>query len=304
MIRDLGREVDRKLDRKQDRKFGGKISQFRFPLLLAMCVILSGCSIKTAYNNMDRLILWGVSDYVNLNRAQKAAVREGIATINTWHRQNHLPLYAEFTETLALQASDQITAARMAEVVNQLEVWSDEIEAQFTPLIIEVMVSLDDEQIADIPKKLNAANAEFAEEEADLSLDEAQALWAEEFAESMDNLVGKLTSEQLAFLQRKRAEYQPERVLWADYRSRWQADLLALLAERDAAEFPERYRALVAAREGYYGEELTAIFDNNERLNRETGAYLMSNLTDKQTQRFVKFLSDLSETFSELAQEA
>ena len=190
------------------------------------------------------------------------------------------------------------------EVVNQLEVWSDEIEAQFTPLIIEVMVSLDDEQIADIPKKLNAANAEFAEEEADLSLDEAQALWAEEFAESMDNLVGKLTSEQLAFLQRKRAEYQPERVLWADYRSRWQADLLALLAERDAAEFPERYRALVAAREGYYGEELTAIFDNNERLNRETGAYLMSNLTDKQTQRFVKFLSDLSETFSELAQEA
>ena len=55
------------------------------------------------------------------------------------------------------------------------------------------------------------------------------------------------------------------------------------------------------SREDYYGAEFRKVFESNLDLNREVAAYLLSNLTEKQANKFNKTLSDLSKSFRELA---
>ena len=109
-------------------------------LVLIVVVMLSGCSIKMAYNNLDRMIKWGVSDYVDLNSAQEDVLEQELERIHTWHRRNHLPQYAQLMRTLAQQSVDEISPARMREVSDQFEFWFDEMEEKFTPLIMGSLV--------------------------------------------------------------------------------------------------------------------------------------------------------------------
>ena len=93
--------------------------------------------------------------------------------------------------------------------------------------------------------------------------------------------------------------------MWADYRKRWQGDLLQLLHEQraDPEVFVAAFTALMDARESYYGEELQAVFDTNEQLAREVTAWLIRDFNDKQRERFATRLSELAETFRELSED-
>lgn len=274
----------------------------RILLALSILCVLSGCSIKMAYNNMDRLVRWGVSDYVDLNREQKAVLDREIKRIRYWHRVNHLSQYADFTQALAVRWSDQVTVADLQMTFDQITSWVEELQEQTAPLIIDMMISLTDEQVADLPQRLEASNVELAEPEQDVELAEAQALWAEEVTDRMRRFTGRLSDAQKNYVKRRASGYRPERVLWADYRRRFQKDLLALLQERqDRERFAEGYLALVASREAYYGAELTEIFEHNEALNMDVSAHLLSNLSEKQSARFIDELTELGDIFDELA---
>ncbi|MEM7001498.1 MAG: DUF6279 family lipoprotein [Pseudomonadota bacterium] len=276
----------------------------RVIILLLGTLILSGCSIKMAYNNLDRLVRWGVSDYVDLNAEQRKLLQREIDQVHRWHRQNHLPQYAEFAYAFSKVVGDGVSEARLNMVFEQFEVWFDEVESQATPAVIAVMQTLTDEQVAILPAKLSASNTELAEPEQDKSLAEAQTLWAEEYAEVLKNFIGRLNKEQRAYLARRSLEYQPERVLWAEYRQRFQTALIEVLDARHSEQFPTAYRDLVAARESYYGDELTAVFEHNRQLNQDAASHLLSNLTPRQSQRFVERLTDLGDDFAELAAES
>ena len=277
----------------------------KIALVVVASLLMSGCSIKMAYNNMDRLIRWGVSDYVDLNRAQKDTLNREIRKFQYWHRVNHLPEYAAYMEVLATTMTDTVSVAQMQGIFDQVTSWADEVEEEVTPLIIEMMASLTDEQVAKLPEKLEQSNVEIAESELESDLETAQADWAKELEESMKQFIGRLTPEQKSYIARRSSGYLPERVLWAEYRRRFQADLLGLLDQRDDREsFASSYRALVDARESYYGEELTKRFDHNQQLGFEVSAHVLSDLTDKQSEKFVRELTELGEDFAELAEEA
>lgn len=274
-------------------------------LLLVVGMCLSGCSIKMAYNNLDRLVRWGVSDYVDLNRAQKEVLNRKIQKFQYWHRVNHLPEYADYMGVLAATMTDTVTVAQMEGIFNQVTSWAEEVELELTPLIVEMMVSLTDEQVAELPAKLEKSNIEIAEPELEGDLASAQAEWAEDLQDSLKQFVGRLSQSQKSYIERRSSGYQPERVLWADYRRRFQADLLALLAERgDVETFSSRYQDLVAARESYYGDELAKRFEHNQQLGFEVSAYVLSRLSEKQSARFIDALTDLGDDFAELAAEA
>ncbi|NKC01132.1 MAG: hypothetical protein GKR90_21915 [Pseudomonadales bacterium] len=274
-------------------------------IVLVIGLVLSGCSIKLAYNNVDRLVKWGVSDYVDLNREQKQVLNREIERVHYWHRINHLPLYADFTKGLAVTLTDSVSVDEMQTVFDHISGWVDEMEGEITPVVIDMMVSLTDEQVAALPEKLEKSNVETAEPEDGVDLADAQSLWAEDVQDGLRQFVGRLNKEQKAYIDRRALGYEPERLLWADYRRRFQAAMMALLETRsDRAKFEIGYRDLIAKRESFYGPELDRIFKANQRLNLEVVVQLLSMLTDRQSARFAAELTELSEDFAELAAEA
>ena len=274
--------------------------------LLIGCLLVSasGCSVKMAYNNLDRLVRWGVSDYVSLDAAQKDYLQAEVKKLLLWHRSNHLPLYSDYMFGLADQLSDGVSDAQIAAIFDQLMLWGDEVEDRALPIAVDILASLSDRQVAGLPAKLEASNVEIEKDEKDKPLEKAQGAWAKEMEDALERFTGRLDVRQRNYINRRAQAYEPERQLWADYRRRWQADMLALLEERDAEDFGARFISLSKSREDYYGDDYTRVSDANIALARDVSAYVLSNLSDRQARKFKDALTKLGEDFAELAAEA
>jgi len=272
-----------------------------FGLLLAS---VPAGSVNMMYNNVDRFIRWQISDYVDLNAEQKAFLNEQISATLYWHRKNHLPLYSEYFINLSKQVEDDVTPNKIRQMMEQLFVWGEEIEQQALPVAIELMISMTDEQVAALPQRFVAGNQEFAEAELEGDLQDHQAAWAEGFADALARFTGRLSNTQKDYIERRSGAYQPERVMWVAYRERWQEDLLELLQERQSEQFADEFRLLVKNREHYYGAEFAKVSKDNEQLGIEVSAYVLSNLSEKQAQRFSQTLREWGEDFAELAEQS
>ncbi len=273
----------------------------RFITLSLVLLSSSACSTKFIYNNMDRYVRWQVNDYLDLNQEQRAYFKQELAELIAWHRVHHLPLYSDYIRGLVVQYADGVSEAQIQALFEQFMVWGLEVEERGMPVAITLLRSLTDEQIARLPAKLEESNVELAEEEAGMALEDAQLNWAQNFEDILARFTGRLDRRQKAYLKFRSTAYQPEFALWAEYRRRWQTDMLKLLEYRHEEKFEADFRALAKARESYYGPEYTAVNNANIELSRETASYLLSNLNERQTRRFAESLQELADDLAELA---
>ena len=269
---------------------------------LAVLLLLGGCAVQLAYDNVDRLARWFVGDYIALSETQRFRFDQGVVDVWDWHRDAHLARYADFLEALRTSLADGTDVAEIDAIVNTVIGWAEEIEARSLPTAIELLSSLSDAQVTELRRRLAAGNGELAEEEMGESIEDSQRRWQREMTSRMSRFTGRLTSAQEDYLAAQSVRYLPERALWAEYRGRWQADLLRLLDDRaDAERFEAAFRVLAARREDYYGSELTQIWEHNRALSSEVTAWLLNDLTATQRRRMDERLSDLVLELRELA---
>ena len=63
--------------------------------ILALSLLTSGCGVKLAYNNADRLARWWVSDYIDMTRDQRDYFDASTSEIMFWHRTTQLAIYRQ-----------------------------------------------------------------------------------------------------------------------------------------------------------------------------------------------------------------
>ena len=134
-----------------------------------------------------------------------------------------------------------------------------------------------------------------------------QVRWRREFQDGFSRFAGRLTPEQKEYLTRESVRYIPQYELWADYRTRWQADVMKLIREgrSEPETFEAEFRRLLAARKPvYYGDELTAVFDQNERHYQEVTAWLLNSLNERQREVLLSRTRELAQSLRELVEEA
>lgn len=286
---------------------GGKNVQYkqviRFFVALCGVLVLSGCSIKLAYNNLDRLVRWQVAEFVTLEREQKAYLDQELDLLLDWHRRTQLPLYSAYLQALAKRVGDGLTQAQLDAMFDDFRVWAEALQDRSMPMVVHLMASLSDAQVAALPEGFATSNAEVLEPESKGDLAEHQALWADEFGDAISRFTGRLTREQKQYIQRRALGYQPERLLWVAYRERWQAELMRILQARTDADFGVRMAAHLRSREAFYGPQYQSVYDANIQLSGEIAEYVFANLTAQQERRFTERLLDLSEDLMELSQQ-
>ena len=270
--------------------------------IVLVALLLSGCSIKLAYNNLDRFVRWQVADFVDLDKEQRALLDQEVKKVWQWHRRSHLPLYADYLETFADQASDEVTPALLENLFDQFFDWGMQVQERSMPTAIAIMRSLSDEQVAGLPDKLAESNDELLEPEAEGELADFQERWADEVVDGLEQFAGRLQKSQKDYVALQSRRYQPERALWVEYRVRWQAALMQQLQQRDSEAFGEQFTKLVRERESYYSPEFVQVSAANQALGVDVASYVLSNLTPRQSERFRDRLLELSEDFRELSQ--
>lgn len=222
--------------------------RMRHGLLLVLLLILGGCSSGTrlAYNHLDRLVAWQLSDYVTLDAAQNSEFDRSFQSLWDWHRATQLPRYAtdlrEMAATVARGTPDtESVAAALAKIERHGDVLGQKIGAALGTLI----PMLDDAQVAGL---IARQRKDIDREERKLAAESPEARhqrYRKKIADFFDDWIGDLNESQKAIVERAWTTGFATLPTVAQ-RYQWRLEdlrrLEALLAQRRSADFAERLR--------------------------------------------------------------
>lgn len=163
-------------------------------LLLSLVLIISGCTVRVAYNYMDWYLAWKVDDFVELNDEQEVLFDKAIDDFKRWHKSTELPKYKVMLEKLEL-AVEQKQSSDLAELMqSSSQIWKRSAE-YIAPSLIILIESLTPDQkqqlIDNIAKQQSETHTEWQKEKTQSQEEQiAQAL------ENMEERLGELSSEQ------------------------------------------------------------------------------------------------------------
>ena len=120
--------------------------------LLIFTLALGACSrVGLAYRNLDVIIPWSLSDYLDMNGEQKDWFNERLREHLNWHCTTQLPGYLDWLDRLqSMVETNQVTdAALQARTVEAKQAIADTAR-QITPSAIQLLQGLDDKQVAEM----------------------------------------------------------------------------------------------------------------------------------------------------------
>lgn len=201
---------------------------------LALCLMasLSACSlVVTGYNNAPQVLLFTwIDPHLDLSSAQSRQTKTDLTRLMAWHRQQQLPLYAEWLVQMQELAPQQISAAQVCRLAQAMRDSLKPLAAQMESPLTTLALSLQ-------PQQLETMQARFAKDNTtwrkDWKLDasnqdrlDAQTEKGQRNAERFYGKVSKAQQAQLRLLAQS-SGFEPERA-YAE-RLRQQADSLLTL---------------------------------------------------------------------------
>lgn len=277
------------------------MTALRLGTALVVALMCAGCGVKTAYNNLDRLIVWAAKDFVDFDAQQTSYLKAELDVLLFWHRTTQLPLYADGLRALERDVRRGVDLETVVAMESKVKQWGESLTRASVPLAAELLYSLSDPQIIELEAGFEADNLEYLEPYEGVDGAARVALWAEEFGDAFAFMSGRLSKDQVHIIERYGERYRPDDLAWLDYRRRWQAAVVNLIRERKSYEaFELGYQDMALNRERFYGDAYRALFEHNESMYRDLTVELLRALTDKQKDRFSDRLLGIAEDFEQL----
>ena len=124
-------------------------------VFLGLVLGLSGCSLLVSgYNNAPNLLmfLW-INPHVDLNAAQEKQTLADLKTVLEWHRQQQLPLYADWLKTMQKLVAEDISAEQVCSLAQSITDSLDPLVDQFEGPLTRLSLTLTTAQLQTLKKK-------------------------------------------------------------------------------------------------------------------------------------------------------
>lgn len=226
----------------------------RLPALLPriigalLLVFLGGCSaVKIGYNNAPSLVYWWLDGYVDFNDAQAVQVRDSLAALQAWHRQNELPAYAELLRQMQRLANGPVTPQQVCELSSQVRTRVQSLGEQAAEGMSRVVPTLQPEQLRHLALQFDKHNQTWREEWLDGTPAELAAQRLKKTVERAESFYGRLEEPQLALLRQSiAASAFDARLAWRE-RLRRQQDMLQVFREHGSSDRAAHVKAEILA---------------------------------------------------------
>jgi hypothetical protein len=275
--------------------------------LLACCaavLLLGACSaVRLAYDHLDTVIRWEVSEYVDLTAPQRRAFNAELDPLWRWHRQSQLPLYAADLRELADQVQAGPLSLQQVEAANAriLAYW-DAFADQAAPGYSRVVGGFSDAQVADMIRRIGKELERKSRKERKLSAEQHRQHLIDAMNDGLRDWIGRPDPAQAQLLEQWATEAAAA-VPQQDRENERQARLgryTALLASRTQPGFEDRVRAYFRTPD--HQQRTPEQQDLDRRL--QLLATLSASLQPAQRQHLCRKLLDYAADFDALAAEA
>lgn len=119
-------------------------------IAIGFALALAACSrIDLAYRNLDRLVPWSLSDYLDMNREQRALLDDRLREHLAWHCKTQLPGYLDWLDRLRdMVADDQVTDQALQQSTREVREAIGRLAEEITPSATELLRGMSDNQVA------------------------------------------------------------------------------------------------------------------------------------------------------------
>lgn len=265
-------------------------------VLLLMIFVLSGCSTKFVYKNLDWLTYWYLDDYVDLTQNQKEVFDSYLKDWLDWHRREELPRYVVKLEGIKAEVvNDQVDIERLLSHRDDVQTHWQSMRERIVPDIVSMAPMLESKQIASLFDALEERNLEDQNdlEEHSQKPMESGDRWIKRSVDRLENWVGQLTDDQQQVFEELSERYRPNREHWIDYRRVYQEQLEALFEAPDrGGAFQSELTELLLNPEQFRSDTLKSNIEANTATWIESLSKINALLTDKQRDRLVREIDD------------
>jgi hypothetical protein len=271
-------------------------------VVLSVSLALGACSrMGLAYRNLDVIIPWTLSDYLDINGEQKSWLDERLKEHLSWHCTTQLPGYLDWLDRLqTMIATNQVTDAALQARAREAEQAIAETAREITPSAVELLQGLDDRQVAEMNDAFAKDQRKRQEEYLKPSLDQQIKEREVRMEKRLNNWLGPLSTTQRQRVTTWSNALGEQNTQWLANRVHWQTQFSAAVAQRHSPQFPQRIETLLVNRERLWTPAYRQAFANTEAQARSLFVDLMAESTPNQRERLLKKIEGVRKDFSDL----
>ncbi len=271
-------------------------------VVITLSLALGACSrVGLAYRNLDVIIPWTLSDYLDMNGEQKGWFNERLKEHLTWHCTTQLPGYLDWLDRLqGMVASNQVTDAALQARTQEAKQAIAQTAREITPSAIELLQGLNDRQVAEMNEAFAKDLRKRQQEYLEPSLDQQIKERSERMEKRLNDWLGPISPVQQQRVVSWSTALGDQNTQWIANRAHWQEQFSAAVAQRQSPEFPQRIETLLVNRESLWTQDYRKAYANTEAQARSLIVDLMAQSTPTQRQRLQKKIDGVRKDFNDL----
>ena len=193
---------------------------------------MSACSlVATGYNNGPQLIMFTwINPHLDLTRAQERQVLADLGKIQTWHRQQQLPLYLHWLKDMQALAPQNIQSAQVCKLFDEMRESLKPLAGQLEEPTARLALSLQSAQLSHLKQRFEKDNKKWRQEwQLDASSEEQLDVQTDKGQDNAERFYGRLDRSQKNLLRQLAKESGFDGPKTASERLRQQADAYQVL---------------------------------------------------------------------------
>jgi hypothetical protein len=274
----------------------------RVALLLTITLALGACSrMGLAYRNLDVIIPWTLSDYLDMNGEQKGWFNERLKEHLSWHCTTQLPGYLDWLDRLqTMVETNQVTEDALKARTQEAKQAIAQTAREITPSAIELLQGLNDQQVAEMNDAFAKDQRKRQEDYLKPSLDQQIKDRGARMDKRLNDWLGPLSPTQQQRVMAWSNALGDQNQQWIANRVHWQKQFSAAVAQRQSPEFPQRIETLLVNRESLWTPAYRQAYANTEDQARGLLVDLMAESTPAQRERLLKKIDGVRNDFNNL----
>jgi len=272
--------------------------------IMTVVMVLSSCSVKTLYNQLDNLIPSYVEGMVSLDSMLEKKVEQRSLLLVKWHRNTQLNQYAEWMRGLQRDISPQLTEEKIHEHIVILERFWESIRLRVDEEMALLLPLLNKAQRKELFSSIDKKNNEFREKYLELSNDERIAEYIDSIIDNYEIWLGELTGEQEILARQAATKLQPYASYRLERRKHWQQTIKHILDTKNTGS--HKSTALREFFSDYNSQDniaMNALTKNNKNIFSCLTLQIVLIMTDEQKAYFATTTNDYLRMFDELVRE-